>query len=310
MKPFPTTSASPGEGSPLTPTTTTVSIDTIIREASSFDEACKRLIGRYDNRGVTVVKEIYQSTNPKYDEAHQKGGEIVGFDREGVCCGMSLQWIRLTKNGQEIAFHQAINDDWIFFGNAQAELEMERHNITKDIKALIGQFEKNRSFIWDYERYMGFVDKAKNFLEYRRKLTEQEELEKKMEAQSKGVGEATNALYEKYIYLSTSDDLPAKRLKELFRDKALSVVAPTLTTYFSEPAFYYMELSGDGKHGIAFSTLDSGGGKARFMDPNSCDFRFSTLSVMNAFLDDYFQLYLKGNWMWMKNSTCSMLRLL
>src|SRR5947209_5952154 len=122
------------QGSPTTSTSTSVSIDTIIREASSFDEACKRLIGQYDKRGVVVVTEIYQSTNPKYDEAHAKGGKIVGFDREGVCCAMSLQWIQLTKNGTESYFHQAIDQDWIVFGIAQADLEMERGKLTKKVK--------------------------------------------------------------------------------------------------------------------------------------------------------------------------------
>jgi hypothetical protein len=310
MKPFPTSGGSSTGSSSPTSSTMPVSIDTIIREASDFEEACKRLIGLYDKRGVVVVKEIYQSTNPKYDEAHKKGGEIVGFDREGVCCGMSLQWIQLAKNGKESTFQHAIDGDWIFFGNAQAELEMERSKLTKNVKAMVKEYEKNRYFIWDFERNMGYLDKASNFLEYRRKKTEQEELEKKMKDESSGLDEATHALYEKFVYLSIQDDLPEKRLKELFKDQSLSAVVPILTTYFTETAFYYMELSGDGKHGIAFSTLDTGGGKARFMDPNSCDFRFSDFSVMKAFLDDYFQLYLKANWMWMKNATCTLLRLL
>jgi hypothetical protein len=274
-----------------------------IRAKKSFREACKSLIRLYKTQGVEVVKEIYQTGNSRYPK------DQSGFDSSGICRGMTLKWIQLAKNGRDAIFQTWIDDDWTEFGRAQGKINLDTEKAIQPTRQAVKQLDEDENFIWNYENKQGQFEPKKeqgffgpllntvedmwNQVVYANKLDKRDELYKQVKGGAENDRKATKLVYEEFVYVRTQNNLPRGLVEEKCAEEPIAKVTADLGYYIGDPAYYFLELNGDAKHGVALCTIVGGDAKPRFMDPNICEFRFPNLDVMYRFLSVYFDLYEK-----------------
>jgi hypothetical protein len=289
-------------------------VEAILRETNdgTFEEACEQLIGLYAERDSPVINEIYQGRNTEYDAAlaawKTEEGKVAPrakseaddkVDRGGVCCGMSLEWVRLVKNGQEEVFKELIEGNWMHFLYLQQGVEMDRADACAKQKGLMAKARASENFVQDYEqgcdhlaRELSWWQKLTLSPKYLRAQAEANQLNGQAEAEGKAAQERMQKVYEDRVYgRRTQEGLPQQRVTCVIDGERLDAVAPRLLDRLAEGALYLMILNGDcGRHALAIGRVQ---GNLRFMDPNSCDVGFRDPGTMSDYVKDYFTVYLQ-----------------
>jgi len=288
--------------------------------ADSFEDAVRALVDQYKSRSVRIKKQILQGSNASYTAAHSQFGSQFKFDRDGLCDAMCMEFIRLGLTGANghSQFRSLIDGNWAYLGLLQSTFTSFKKDAAKSLFDLNDKLakatEQHRQNMRAFESAsslgkmfgsmgLGSVPSSEVYQKSLEKMVERDKL---IDEEYDRVQQKLRDLQANTVYNSQDPAVLARR-QDIFKEVSLVNLAPELIAAFDKPAFYYLLLSGGGKHAMAFEITMSGQNH-RFMDPNGFELEIGSRGFLRPFLVDYFSIYLSPKWGSLQQAECTLVR--
>jgi hypothetical protein len=257
----------------------------------------------YKKPAVTLLKEIYQGSNPLFNAETSASGSFADVS-EGVCQGMAVEWIKANSVAKGIdGFRNSIDSDWTPFAVKQREiannkgilrgklskLEADGEQFTKLYQETKSENERRKDPGFMYS-WLGFGTPPVSQFAINARLQVLDKKDAEIDQQKLALEQEVEQLYQEMVF---DPGLGSNKFKCVEKGFPLAEVGVKVQgDQGRHPSYYLINLKGDSGHSVAIHAAY----RPRFLDANSCEFQFASMNTMYDFLTDYWEIYRRAGY--------------
>ncbi len=257
----------------------------------------------YKKPNVVIIKYIYQGSNPIF-KAETSTGSSFSDVSEGVCQGVAVEWIKANGVAKGIdAFRTSVDSDWKPFMAKQREIANNKGILKTKLSKFEAEGEKFKQLYLEAKSeqqrrkdpgvlysWLGVGTAPISDTAFDARLQALTKKDVELNRQKQELEADTEKLYQEMVF---DPGIGGNKFKRVDKDFPISEVGAKLQSdQGRHPAYYLINLKGDSGHSVAVHAAY----RPRFLDANSCEFQFASMTKMYDFLTDYWEIYRRAGY--------------